>query len=268
MAGEFDPVGALLDQLSRKPSVLPPKSQTLDNPVGTERVGGDTQATKPTPGVEPVVTTAFGIPMTQSQLDHISSVLSNYAMAAPITAYHSGPHLFDRFDSGKIGTGEGNQSYGHGLYFSQREDVAQTYKDAAERENPSAKAHMYEVQIGVEPENLLDWHGSFEQQPKALQELLKGMGAEGMTGGQIMRELSGNMSGIPGPEVSEALRAAGIPGVKYYDAGSRESADKTRNYVLFPGSDDLISILRRYAFPGIATGAAADAAAQPAQEKR
>lgn len=47
-----------------------------------------------------------------------------------ITAYHGSPHSFDRFDISKIGTGEGAQAYGHGLYFAENEDVAQTYRDA------------------------------------------------------------------------------------------------------------------------------------------
>lgn len=47
-----------------------------------------------------------------------------------ITAYHGSPHTFDKFDMSKIGTGEGNQSFGHGLYFAGAEDVAKTYKRA------------------------------------------------------------------------------------------------------------------------------------------
>lgn len=47
----------------------------------------------------------------------------------PITAYHGSPHDFDRFDASKIGTGEGAQAYGHGLYFAQREGVARDYRD-------------------------------------------------------------------------------------------------------------------------------------------
>jgi hypothetical protein len=47
-----------------------------------------------------------------------------------ITAYHGSPHTFDRFDMSKIGTGEGAQAYGHGLYFAENEDVAQGYRDA------------------------------------------------------------------------------------------------------------------------------------------
>ncbi len=47
----------------------------------------------------------------------------------PITAYHGSPHSFDKFDIGKIGTGEGAQSYGHGLYFAANEKVAKGYRD-------------------------------------------------------------------------------------------------------------------------------------------
>ena len=47
-----------------------------------------------------------------------------------ITAYHGSPHSFDRFDMSKIGTGEGAQAYGHGLYFAENEDVARSYRDS------------------------------------------------------------------------------------------------------------------------------------------
>jgi predicted nucleotidyltransferase/GGDEF domain-containing protein len=43
-------------------------------------------------------------------------------------AWHGSPHRFDRFDISKIGTGEGNQAYGHGLYFADKESVAEHYK--------------------------------------------------------------------------------------------------------------------------------------------
>lgn len=47
-----------------------------------------------------------------------------------IRAYHGSPHDFDKFDMSKIGTGEGAQAYGHGLYFAEREGVAKSYRDA------------------------------------------------------------------------------------------------------------------------------------------
>ena len=42
----------------------------------------------------------------------------------PIRAYHSCPHDFDKFDLAKIGTGEGAQVYGHGLYFAENPAVS------------------------------------------------------------------------------------------------------------------------------------------------
>jgi hypothetical protein len=49
---------------------------------------------------------------------------------AGIRAYHGSPHEFDKFDMSKIGTGEGAQAFGHGLYFAENEGVAKSYRDA------------------------------------------------------------------------------------------------------------------------------------------
>jgi hypothetical protein len=54
-------------------------------------------------------------------------------LAAAIRAYHGSPHRFDRFDYSRIGTGEGAQAYGHGLYFAESEDVARHYRKALAR---------------------------------------------------------------------------------------------------------------------------------------
>jgi hypothetical protein len=52
------------------------------------------------------------------------------ALAMGIKAYHGSPHSFDKFSMDKIGTGEGAQAYGHGLYFAEQEDIARSYRDA------------------------------------------------------------------------------------------------------------------------------------------
>ena len=44
-------------------------------------------------------------------------------------AWHGSPHDFDEFDLGAIGSGEGNQAHGWGLYFAKNKEVAQAYKD-------------------------------------------------------------------------------------------------------------------------------------------
>ena len=45
-----------------------------------------------------------------------------------IRAYHGSPHDFEKFSLEKIGSGEGVQAYGHGLYFAEAEDVARSYQ--------------------------------------------------------------------------------------------------------------------------------------------
>ena len=55
-----------------------------------------------------------------------------------ITAYHGSPHDFDQFDTSKIGTGEGAQAYGHGLYFAESEPVAKGYRDKLSSVSPKA----------------------------------------------------------------------------------------------------------------------------------
>jgi hypothetical protein len=45
-----------------------------------------------------------------------------------MTVYHGSPHKFDKFDSSKIGTGEGAQAYGHGLYVAEDPKVAVGYR--------------------------------------------------------------------------------------------------------------------------------------------
>ena len=47
--------------------------------------------------------------------------------------YHGSPHSFDKFSMDKIGTGEGAQAYGHGLYFADNEGVARSYRDQLSR---------------------------------------------------------------------------------------------------------------------------------------
>lgn len=44
-------------------------------------------------------------------------------------AWHGSPHDFDEFDLGAIGTGEGNQAHGWGLYFAKDKKIAENYRD-------------------------------------------------------------------------------------------------------------------------------------------
>ena len=64
-----------------------------------------------------------------------------------------------------------------------------------------------------------------------------------MRGENIMQFLEFKLGG---PEqVAARLQELGIPGVRYLDAGSRDSGKGTRNIVVFPGGEDQIKILKQ-----------------------
>ena len=50
-----------------------------------------------------------------------------------IIAFHGSGSDFDQFSLEKIGTGEGAQAYGYGLYFTDSEDIAKFYRDTISR---------------------------------------------------------------------------------------------------------------------------------------
>lgn len=60
-------------------------------------------------------------------VDNVSQ-LKNLAGAKFMVAWHGSPHDHDKFDSSKIGTGEGAQAYGYGHYFAGAKDVAEWYR--------------------------------------------------------------------------------------------------------------------------------------------
>jgi hypothetical protein len=44
--------------------------------------------------------------------------------------WHGSPHDFDRFDTTRIGSGEGNRTFGWGLYFATQREVAEYYRNS------------------------------------------------------------------------------------------------------------------------------------------
>jgi hypothetical protein len=46
-------------------------------------------------------------------------------------------------------------------------------------------------------------------------------------------------------DTSETLRSFGIPGIKYLDQASRQAGEGTRNFVVFPGMEDILTIKER-----------------------
>jgi hypothetical protein len=182
-----------------------------------------------------------------------------------ILAYHGSPHDFDKFSLDKIGTGEGAQAYGHGLYFAENEGVARSYRDALTDRSRAQKilasdidefpealpeGRMYEVQINADPDRFLDWDKPLSAQPEPVREALGKipwaedyLKSERLTGGQIVPQTR---------EGTTQLREAGVPGIKYLDAGSRngDGTAGSRNYVVF--DDSLVEIVKKYGIAGLA----------------
>ena len=71
------------------------------------------------------------------------AMMGEGGLLAPITpqpmrldVYHGSPHKFEKFDPSKIGTGEGNQSYGAGAYLAEARPVAEQYSKDVSKVNP------------------------------------------------------------------------------------------------------------------------------------
>ena len=58
----------------------------------------------------------------------VEGYMGGMGMKPQAIVWHGSPHTFDAFDSSKIGTGEGAQAYGHGLYLAETPAVADGYR--------------------------------------------------------------------------------------------------------------------------------------------
>ncbi len=169
--------------------------------------------------------------------------LAKEEQAAKIEAYHGTPHDFESFDLSKIGTGEGAQVYGHGLYFAENKSVAAEYRknlapqkpvdiDMGDPTNPFnkttilepdlEKSQLYKVHINADPTHFLDWDKPLSEQPQSLQDYVKAnlpsMDAANVTGRDVYETIASRSNK---EEASKTLAEAGIPGIKYLDQGSR-----------------------------------------------
>lgn len=74
----------------------------------------------------------------------LAGLLADAYNPAGMVVWHGSPHKFAKFDSSKIGTGEGAQAYGHGLYLAESPDVAKAYMtSASQQQDAIAKNNMF-----------------------------------------------------------------------------------------------------------------------------
>lgn len=268
------------------------------------------------------------------------------------TVWHGSPHKFSQFDSDRIGSGEGAQAYGHGLYLADKKGVAGSYQKAGEgtiMETPKgvfpldevaeklfltpkqtdaynlawqhgfdwdvarqyaderglkqlrkeidalsttlkvSKGNLYKVDFpDTEIAKMLDWDAPLSEQPESvikalgydraeipilqaqIRKLEKKIDPETFDGSALQSQIGvlenrlskwtkitgADLYNLKAPyrpggavrneaETSEYLHSLGIPGIKYYDGGSRAAGQGTRNYVVFPGVEGKLKIQTR-----------------------
>lgn len=95
--------------------------------------------------------------------------LSNYRNANSNifyqSAWHGSPHDFDTFDLGAIGTGEGNQAHGWGLYFAKKKSVSKNYQKVLSKRLGTTSPKLFKVEI-PDQETMLDEDKYFKEQNK------------------------------------------------------------------------------------------------------
>ena len=83
-------------------------------------------------------------------VNYLKSKTTDY-VSQQVVAFHGSPHSFDKFTTEKIGTGEGVQAFGWGLYFTDLKDIAKNYAEKLSivNEYTKNKAKEYIENYGI-----------------------------------------------------------------------------------------------------------------------
>lgn len=91
-------------------------------------------------------------------------------------AYHGSPHVFDRFSADYIGTGEGNQTFGWGLYFTNAQNIAEGYASKlVKRQLPESEQFIvsYDASHKVAQKDLDEIQALLDREPESIQEKIE-----------------------------------------------------------------------------------------------
>jgi hypothetical protein len=98
-----------------------------------------------------------------------------------IDAWHGSPHKFDAFSMSRIGTGEGAQAYGHGLYFAENKSVSENYAKVLGDDMNAYQGAMDDVNRAVSPhtdfqnsEYMVNWayEGGYDPKKESLYDFM------------------------------------------------------------------------------------------------
>ena len=97
--------------------------------------------------VSPVGTIAKGLGIAAKSVVAGAKLAANTKFPAELAMvlFHGSPFKFDKFKLSQIGTGEGAQAFGHGLYFAENKGVAQSYAQAGSRNSKFDQGSQFEI---------------------------------------------------------------------------------------------------------------------------
>jgi hypothetical protein len=320
-----------IEQLARDLAMLAGASESRSFLPTTERVlpniplGSNTPVSRAAAGLGSLTANPFDVvkagklagKAAKAAKPEVGQALEEYmfkqGLALPATVYHGSPHKFEKFDSSKIGTGEGAQAYGHGLYLAESPEVAEQYRQALSTykttlngvpltpDHPQFSAAMHIGAKGykaalkqaqeakrlgfITPEfadeeiakivalkdakiksvkegsvykvdlpdeviaKMLDWDKPLSQQHPDVQAALSKTPLPPETTGaeayEWLQQIGGGTKEKSQAFASRHLLEKGIPGIRYLDADSRAAGKGTSNFVVFPGEEDVLTILER-----------------------
>lgn len=138
-----------------------------------------------------------------------------------------------------------DQSYPFQDYAKQKVGAYNSLLDAAKKSDVdyTGTGVFYEIDLPDDQiAKMLDFDKPLMQQSKEIQNLAKQYGltdADHMGGDLIAAMDAKRAAG------AELMRQSGVPGIRYLDQGSRGTGEGTSNFVVFPGNEDLLTILKR-----------------------
>lgn len=125
-------------------------------------------------GYDAITNTGAGIMVALKSANQVKSALGNngdfdHKKESILfqSAYHGSPVRFEKFSTDFIGTGEGSQAFGWGLYFSGRQEVANWYRD-----NLSARQGADPTNSPIEGKTIMEWYHHFERQAQEAPEYI------------------------------------------------------------------------------------------------
>lgn len=146
----------ILPQSNKAPEIIEHGQNRTGETVGEPLGEAQTKANEGTETTTPESLVGTGQAGTEGTTPVLESERGvGEAKGEEITLYHGTPHEVDSFSLDKVGTGEGNGAFGHGLYFTDIKEIADHYAEKLGKETKSEKRNVYEVL--VKGKDKLDW---------------------------------------------------------------------------------------------------------------